>query len=769
MNKLEIIKILDKKGIITTSELNNLGFNSHLITKLINEGFITRKERGIYSYGSIDSLLEYGNELFETKDIDNAKYVFDICYKLEPYNYNVNAQLLYMGLLLKKSFDVFKYFDFVFNYLKKNNRENDAFYYLFLYGYCYDIPDRYIEQYRKFLKKDINSEENMNDDIRSNVYNIEFVRAKNIVTAGKSSFDDLYDQRLEKCFIGRAYNFFHFKQNNFNDNIKYGNYDRVINYLDERKKNGFISYSQKHLLYILKVFLDININGKIPVKKDVSDENNLFLCIECNQFSLAKKIIDEFFENNPEEKKENNGFYIALSRLVELIDSIELDNEKKEKLNLDNIISMIIEDDYSLVHDYLISIEKADYCFLIDGLIKLSDLIGNKYVVISTLISIATDTYKFDLNNFVALYMSALENKKYDRARILLDIISDSSYITNMSISNSMNELYNLTVSCANNKKIDYTDNSDITDINDSTIEAVYDENDSEDIPDKKKGSFENKIRKMLDSLNENNPICLLPCVSCEEEMDIIFDIIDDEYPSIKAFVINTSDGSQTVARYKIQTDEYIDFKGLYANAKHNYVRHNYEEALNLYRKLLIVGNPHVGIYGEYGLCLRNLGKRDKAVEALKIATGYSKLTNGRLDYTNVIFDLTHPLYNDPGFEKKPFVDVSNYNPDDVTFGKDMTFINDLIGLVKEGEFAFDDAIEKLGLSEEDKNYARLIYARDCYYVGSLSMGDNYLNMVEKSQYKSEDINKLIDEVRRNKKFYQNRLDEERKQLVLIK
>ena len=43
-----------------------------------------------------------------------------------------------------------------------------------------------------------------------------------------------------------------------------------------------------------------------------------------------------------------------------------------------------------------------------------------------------------------------------------------------------------------------------------------------------------------------------------------------------------------------------------------------------------------------------------------------------------------------------------------------------------------------------------------------MEMGDKYLTMVERSSFKNSDIVELLDEVRKNKRFYQNRLDEER-------
>ena len=789
MNKINIIKKLNEKDMITTKELTELGFNSHMISKLVDSGFIVRKERGVYTHGSIESMLSFGNELLKSKDKDNSKLVFDYCYKLEPENYVVNLQQLYNCILLRKNEDVFKYFKFVYDYLKNNNREKDAYYILFMYSYCFDIPKCYINDYKKFLNSNIRADESDNNELRESVYIIDFNQAYKIVCDGKNSFDNTYESMLEKVFIYRAQKEYYYKNNYVKQNLENGNYSKTRDFLKERDKKGLLNYSQKQLLYLIDSYLYTFSSGKILEEKEVSNNNNFYLCIECNQFALAKSLLDNYYNNNPNDNKNSNVFYMVLDKYVELINTIKYEVNKKKMLSLDNMISMIIDGDYSLIDEYLKSINKGDYCFLIDGLIKLSKITNNRLFIITTLISITTGEYKFNINNFVSLYFNSLQNKDFERAKIFLDIISNSSHISNINIENSMRRLYS-TLSFFDNKQNNVLSNTGIVeeegnylgnggdstdivsqDVDDNRFSSTLtSDNDDEirSVHNKENNSFEDRIRNVLDSLSEQNPLVLLPTVKSEDEMDEIFDIIDNDYPNITSFVINTSNGSQAVARYKVMVDEYIDFKELYASAKNDYIAHRYNEALPKFIKLLTIGNPHPAVYGMYGLCLRNMGKKDDAITALTVATGYSKLQGGDIDFSDAIFDLTHYGYNDPDYEKKPFVDIRNYDPDDHSFGRRLEFLDDLIVLVKEGELDLESSFDKLNLSEEDRNYARLIYARDCYYVGSIELGDKYLNIVEKSKSKSSDNLTLLDEVRRNKKFYQNRLDEDRKKLVLM-
>ena len=72
-------KIANKKT-IKTKELNELGFNSTDITKLLETGKLIRLERGIYEFIDLNDLYEYGLQYFLSKDYEYANQVFEKCY-----------------------------------------------------------------------------------------------------------------------------------------------------------------------------------------------------------------------------------------------------------------------------------------------------------------------------------------------------------------------------------------------------------------------------------------------------------------------------------------------------------------------------------------------------------------------------------------------------------------------------------------------------------------------------------------------------------------
>ena len=761
---MDIEKIINvfNNGCVTTKELNNLGYNSSSINKLIKMGVIKRVERGVYDLNKINALLTFADELLKNNNLDRYLEVISQCYNINSDDYNDNVRMLSFSIMNNDKEKVYRYFDFIYKYLKEHGRENDAYYLLFMYSYIYDVPASCEDDFKKFLNSDTWIVDSDRSRIRDYVYNIRFSDVKQILSNGEFSFSNVYEQELENVLINKGYKMYFSRDGFIKKNIIQGNYSKVKNLLEKYNKRSQLSNNQSVLLELIDAYLYINLSHKVPEMSSDSDSFNIYSCISNNNFHSAKKMLDEHYDRI-DGNRDDDIYYVLLSKIVKIIDSINYENEMKKKLTLDNIISMILDCDYSLVDSYLASIKKESYSFLIKNLIKLSELEKNNYFLIATLTSISTNDYRFNINYFVSLFIKSLEKKEFDRARIMLDIISSSSHISKVDLKNSMTKMFDMASSMCTDLLNNNEDEANVTSIVDVKPTSLPFPNQS-----KLSNPFENKVRRLIDSLSEDNPFVLLPPVSSEDEMDIIFNVIDS-VPNVVGFAINTIDGVQTVARYNVEIDKPIDFKDELQTAIRESREGNYVESINRFKYILSRGKPSPYVFGSYGITLRNAGKIDKAIEALTIATYYAKLLNRDLDYSSVILDLTHYRYKDSEYEKKPSVDLSDFNPDDSSFGRQLPFLSDLIELVKNGEFDFDESLEKLGLSEIDKNYARLVYARDCYFVGSMDIGNRYLEMVERSSDKNSDIIKLLDEVRKNKRFYQNRLDEERTCLVLLK
>lgn len=76
-------------------------------------------------------------------------------------------------------------------------------------------------------------------------------------------------------------------------------------------------------------------------------------------------------------------------------------------------------------------------------------------------------------------------------------------------------------------------------------------------------------------------------------------------------------------------------------------------------------------------------------------------------------------------------------------------------------------ACENFNLSEDQIGIVNLIFAREYYIYGNYSQGDKYLKKAEKIKNKSKTLSSLLKEIKLNKKFYQNNIDEKYPTLLL--
>ena len=109
---------------------------------------------------------------------------------------------------------------------------------------------------------------------------------------------------------------------------------------------------------------------------------------------------------------------------------------------------------------------------------------------------------------------------------------------------------------------------------------------------------------------------------------------------------------------------------------------------------------------------------------------------------------------------------ITKYN----NINLDTSFINDLIKLMNDKKISFEEALKELKLDINEANYAKLLYAKDCFYLKEFKRGDKVVAEVERSKNKSQEIKNMLNEIRQNRKFYFNRLNEsEENQLVFRK
>ena len=240
------------------------------------------------------------------------------------------------------------------------------------------------------------------------------------------------------------------------------------------------------------------------------------------------------------------------------------------------------------------------------------------------------------------------------------------------------------------------------------------------------------------------------------------------EIPDVVSFGIGEKTDRRIVMRYRPIIEEYININKV--NEEIDYymhTSHDYKEAFKRLQLLLRIGTPRIRTYGDCGLTLLKLHRIDEALDCLKIATIMAKEKGSKLDYTHIIEGIINKSTIEDA-KSKVEISEEEFN-DNNCISLESSFINDLIGLMNENEITLEDACSKLNLTKEQINYVKLLCARDYYYLNDLKKGDQLLNEVMKSKDKNKEIKKLIQELMNSKKYYHNRLDNEKSQLVFKK
>ncbi len=92
-----------------------------------------------------------------------------------------------------------------------------------------------------------------------------------------------------------------------------------------------------------------------------------------------------------------------------------------------------------------------------------------------------------------------------------------------------------------------------------------------------------------------------------------------------------------------------------------------------------------------------------------------------------------------------------------------------VVSYAAEHNIDLEEAGDVFGLSNDEKDYVKLMMARDLYKNGMIDQGNILLNRVAETPGKSEDVNFAMNEIRSKKVFYQHREMEKPKIKALVK
>ena len=235
--------------------------------------------------------------------------------------------------------------------------------------------------------------------------------------------------------------------------------------------------------------------------------------------------------------------------------------------------------------------------------------------------------------------------------------------------------------------------------------------------------------------------------------------------PDIVSFTIGDNNKEQVVLRFKTYVTEYVDVKKLFELGNEAYANGDYASCINAYRRVLeLLWEPKSFVYGKLGLAYMKIHEKETAINYLTIATELSKKENEIFDFTELIAVLNGFI---PTKDRKPqfIMPISDFEDDlDNYYGIEQ--VEQIAELVTSG-VSMNDACLSFDLSDEQKSIVALIFAKECYAQKNYIIGDRYLKKVERTKNKSKFVKSLFEEVRKNKRFYKNRVEDGQKHLVL--
>mgnify|MGYP002856448042 CR=1 FL=1 len=386
-----------------------------------------------------------------------------------------------------------------------------------------------------------------------------------------------------------------------------------------------------------------------------------------------------------------------------------------------------------------------------------------------TLTLISRGNFKFDVSNYISEFYMALSSNKLEEARLYLDIISKSKLFGGEEI--QTDSLYQVLGS-----------NKVIEEVKEEVVEEVREEKpiiidkvvtkpvklektfmvSAEEIKLDKKF-----IEKKHEELVNKDGVLLLRQMD-EVRANRVLGIAKD-YHDMSAFTIGKGNKTQVVLVYKPKLDQNYDYKALVNEASEAYKNKEYEKCIEIELLLLkIFATLGSNIFSKLGFSYMKIHDKESAIKYLTIANGLALKEEDNInDYSDLILTLTGDIdYS----EKKARVRMNEEDFDSSSLNNYFGFV-DFEGInnyIIESGLDLESACEDLGMSPEDIDVLRLVYAREYYIMSNFKAGDLFLNTVERSKNKIAELKKLIKEVKASRKFYQTRTITEPRPTVLV-
>lgn len=679
-------KFIDKKE-LTTKELLELGFNSHDLTKLVEDGKIRRVKRGVYDLDKCDGLFTYALVLTgkKTKDFDRYKQAIRRCLEIEPDNGRVHTKV-FLDSLYSKDFNQAIESIRVLSNGEKEAYNRDANLWLYMLSFMTELPEDLRDKVSKLkledvltVEDDLRYEDRLSQNkIRNYIMSYKFSQADDLFKEDNGTLKKkpIYISITEKLLDMVKY--YDIKnQTSIYDLILQGKYEEVRDKLTSNLELHGLSNSDKEILMILEDLFGVVNEKKIPKIDNSPDSNYLFVEIQKHNYERTLKLFREHPVKKPSRSVKSVG--VLLEVINEEISKLK--RSKVEEVVVEETVSKEVEvtprtlsvgsnvfagitnslqvgdvdKAFSLLDQYLESIGKRHYKNYIANLIKLDVMNGDKAFVESMheLSCISRERPVFDVAVYIQDFYFNLVNKDYKKAAVYLNLISMSKVLGGVEVDVSQmrrtlideafkGKIKESDLGLINPEDINYeveevpTSEAVSTEVVDKVVEPVAEEVKivQEDLP------VVYTLADAIEDVLENDNLLMLEPMS-DEEIALVVNTTQ-QTGNVQSVVIEEENGDKRVVlRYVEKGGIYIDISGTLRLANFKYRNGEYLEAIDLYQSVLPkLDKPKSFIYAKLGMAYRNTtydGDYSKAIDYLTMATAVSAEEEEVRDYTDLI------------------------------------------------------------------------------------------------------------------------------------
>ena len=629
---------------LTTKELLELGFNSHDLTKFIEQGQLERVRRGVYTVASADQMLFCSNYFIGKNDKERASKILYRALELFPDDQRINSKVFNDSLFTCDYEQTFKCLDVMMETENKNYMQDQNFW-LYLLSIVTEVPDKYKDKVKKMAVNDVYvlptdkryEDKKLTNNIRKAVLKFNFNRACELTPETPEYKEKKFASIVTSRLLYLAKNADIKQRKNYTELAKKKDYSSLANKLCDNSEIRKISFNEICALLLANDLISMTQYKKFPHRRTQASSYGEFynLIYSCDYVNALK--------NNVRESSYGEIFESLLeSSIVEYNKLIAIRNGNKSNGRLEddfyNVILHLVNNDVDGalkdLDNYLAGIGKSEYKNYVRDLIELDTL--NKdtsyFEPILALAKIRNNDCDFSVSIYITEFYLQMYKNDYKKAAIYLDLLSMSSLVEGVDI-----DVTQMRESLLEWMKQDGLDESDLNSyIDDRKEKNILDEFCC--LVDVFKQVTEDRKLVMLAPLSEDDATKVLDISKC--------------IPNVSSIVLDENGTKRIFFRYFDKKERFYSIKDDIAVANQLYKIGSYDKCIDVYEKVLSkISEPKDFIYARLGLAYYKTAQGNDFSSAVNYLTLANANNNNNSDEKYNFDSLINNLKRRSGYD----------------------------------------------------------------------------------------------------------------------